>query len=54
MQGKQKEYSVGKGISNFEKLNDVFCVMVLKRDDTAIDTNPLIVREDVLRLGGKA
>lgn len=46
MQGKQKEYSVGKGISNFEKLNDHFlCVMGLKGIITAIDIDPLIVRE---------
>ena len=45
MQGKQKEYPVGKDISNYEKLNNVFCVMRLKRDDTAIDTESLIVWE---------
>lgn len=54
MQGKQKEYPVGKDISNFEQLNDVFCVMGIKREDTAIDTDSLIVREYVLRLGGEA
>ena len=54
MQGKQKEYPFGKDISNFEQLNDVFCVMGLKREDTAIDTDSVIVREDVLRLCGEA